>query len=144
MKPDALSQVINGAGMDIRQIFNHLSVWTAADKTLDAEQAQKEAKAAKKDIVLGPWEVCRKVFSKEEHKTMSIADKSRLFFYDYSLNPLFIQENYLQAVPDCPRYIHISFMEIFLARIKTSKLIVKYRSMCSDCLSPSDTKLLKY
>lgn len=101
--PDALSQVVTGAGMDIRQILNHLSVWTAAEKTLSADAAKKEANAAKKDTVLGPWEVCRKVFSKEDHKTMSLGDKSRLFFYDYSLAPLFVQENYLQAVPDCPK-----------------------------------------
>lgn len=103
IKPDALSQVITGAGMDIRQVFNHLSVWTATEKCLDFETAEKEANSAKKDVVLGNWEVCRKVFSKEEHKTMSFSDKSRLFFYDYSLNPLFVHENYLQVVPDCPK-----------------------------------------
>lgn len=99
---DALAQVITGAGNDIRQVLNHLSMWTADEKNLSADKAEKEANAAKKDTVMGPWEVCRKVFSKEDHKTMSVADKSRLFFFDYSLAPLFVQENYLQVVPHCP------------------------------------------
>lgn len=51
----------------------------------------------------GPWDVIRKVFSEEEHKKMSIHDKSDLFFYDYSLGPLFVQQNYLKVVPHCPK-----------------------------------------
>lgn len=41
----------------------------------------------------------RKVFSAEEHKSMNITDKCDLFFYDYNISPLFVQENYLAAVP---------------------------------------------
>lgn len=47
----------------------------------------------------GPWEVIRKVFSPDDHKTMSLNDKSDLFFYDYSIAPLFVQENYLHVKP---------------------------------------------
>jgi replication factor C subunit 1 len=43
--------------------------------------------------------VCKKVFSKEDHKTMSFYDKSDLYFYDYNMAGLFVQENYLQAKP---------------------------------------------
>lgn len=101
--PDALTQIINGTGMDVRQTLNNLSMWTASKQTLTAEEAEKKANNAKKDVVLGPWEVVRKVFSAEEHKTMSLADKSRLFFYDYSIGPLFVQENYLKVVPHAPK-----------------------------------------
>jgi len=41
----------------------------------------------------------RKVFSAEEHKIMNINDKCDLFFYDYNISPLFVQENYLSVVP---------------------------------------------
>jgi replication factor C subunit 1 len=51
----------------------------------------------------GPWEVIRKVFSAEEHKKMSMNDKSDLFFYDYSMAPLFVQENYLSVKPNVPK-----------------------------------------
>lgn len=103
MKPDALTEIINGTGMDIRQTLNHLSMWTVNNKSLSVEEAHKEATSAQKDTILGPWEVVRKVFSEEEHKTMSLGDKFRLFFYDYSIGPLFVQENYLQVQPHCPK-----------------------------------------
>lgn len=41
----------------------------------------------------------RKVFSAKEQEGMSLMDKSDLFFQDYSLGPLFTQENYLLQVP---------------------------------------------
>lgn len=41
----------------------------------------------------------RKVFSAEEQRKMSIQDRSDLFFHDYSLGPLFVQENYLKVSP---------------------------------------------
>lgn len=103
INPEALSRIINGTGMDIRQTLTHLSMWTINNKSLSVEEAQKEASSAKKDTILGPWEVIRKVFSEEDHKTMTVADRFRLFFYDYSIGPLFVQENYLQVEPHCPK-----------------------------------------
>ncbi|KAG5878665.1 hypothetical protein JTB14_015598 [Gonioctena quinquepunctata] len=101
--PNALSEIIIGTGCDIRQTLNHLAMWTADDKNLSLEMVQKETKSSKKDTVLGPWEVIRMVFSESEQKTMTVADKSRLFFYDYSLGPLFVQENFLNVTPNCPK-----------------------------------------
>uniref|UniRef100_A0A8B9VRD3 Replication factor C subunit 1 n=1 Tax=Anas zonorhyncha TaxID=75864 RepID=A0A8B9VRD3_9AVES len=55
---------------------------------------------AKKDIKLGPFDVVRKVFAAgEEASRMSLIDKSDLFFHDYSLAPLFVQENYVHVKP---------------------------------------------
>ncbi|RXG69240.1 Replication factor C subunit 1 [Armadillidium vulgare] len=53
--------------------------------------------------IRGPWDVCMKVFSESAHKGMSIHDKVSLFFHDYSIGPLFIQENYLKVSPHCAR-----------------------------------------
>ena len=39
------------------------------------------------------------VFSAEDHRSMSIFDKSDLYFYDYNLAGLFVQENYLAVTP---------------------------------------------
>ena len=67
---------------------------TASDIKSETERSQKTS------IKMGPWDVCRKVFSASDHQTMSLMDKSDLFFHDYSLAPLFVQENYLNAVPN--------------------------------------------
>lgn len=45
----------------------------------------------------------RKVFSAEEHKTMTFNDKSDLFFHDYNITPLLVQENYLKVKPKCDK-----------------------------------------
>jgi replication factor C subunit 1 len=39
------------------------------------------------------------VFSAQDQKSMSLNDKSDLFFHDYSIGPLFVQENYLAVHP---------------------------------------------
>lgn len=103
ISPNSLAEIINGSGCDVRQTLNHLAMWSAADKNIFAETATKESKAAKKDTVMGPWEVVRSVFTESEQKNMTLADKSRLFFFDYSLGPLFVQENYLNVTPNCPK-----------------------------------------
>lgn len=102
IKPDALSELINGCGQDVRQVLHHLSMVKASgnQEKMDATQAKKEADTSKKtSIKIGPWDVCKSVFSAEEHKTMSVYDKSDLYFHDYNLAGLFVQENYLASKP---------------------------------------------
>ncbi|KAJ8733747.1 hypothetical protein PYW07_014298 [Mythimna separata] len=102
--PDVLSQLITSANQDVRQTLNLLSMWAIDPSLTDADRLRKDAQTIKKDVKLGPWDAIRKVFSAEDHRTMSINDKSDLFFYDYSLAPLFVQENYLQVAPHCPKH----------------------------------------
>lgn len=99
ISPQALDEVIAGANCDIRQILHNLSMWSSTEKVLNADQVKTDANAARKNIKLGPWDAVRKIFSHEDHKSMSIMDKSDLFFHDYSLLPLFVQENYLIVSP---------------------------------------------
>lgn len=104
IQPDVLAQLITSANQDIRQTINLLSMWAIDPALNDTEKLRKDAQISKKDIKLGPWEAIRKAFSAEDHKKMSINDKSDLFFYDYSIAPLFVQENYLQVAPHCPKH----------------------------------------
>ena len=70
------------------------------ESKMEASQAKKEAETAKKTSVkIGPWDVCKSVFSAEEHKSMSFYEKSDLYFHDYNLAGLFVQENYLASKP---------------------------------------------
>ena len=51
-------------------------------------------------LVQGPFDVCRKVFvGGEETRGMTLNDKSDLFFHDYNIAPLFVQENYVHVIP---------------------------------------------
>nr|XP_023685377.1 replication factor C subunit 1 isoform X3 [Paramormyrops kingsleyae] len=96
----ALNELILASNQDIRQILHNLSMWSAKDKVMTYDQVKADAKNARKDMKLGPFDVCRKVFSAgNETAQMSLMDKSDLFFHDYSLAPLFVQENYLHVRP---------------------------------------------
>ncbi|XP_009947234.1 PREDICTED: replication factor C subunit 1, partial [Leptosomus discolor] len=96
----AMQEIILAANQDIRQVLHNLNMWCAKDKSLTYDEAKTDASRAKKDIRLGPFDVVRKVFATgEEASRMSLIDKSDLFFHDYSLAPLFVQENYVHVKP---------------------------------------------
>ncbi|NWH75155.1 RFC1 factor, partial [Piaya cayana] len=98
--PPAMQEIILAANQDIRQVLHNLNMWCAKDKSLTYDEAKTDASRAKKDIKLGPFDVVRKVFATgEEASHMSLIDKSDLFFHDYSLAPLFVQENYVHVKP---------------------------------------------
>ncbi|XP_022300540.1 replication factor C subunit 1-like [Crassostrea virginica] len=98
--PPAMNEIILAANQDIRQVLHNLSMWTAGDKNLTYDQAKKDSGNAKKDFKLGPFDVCRKVFvGGEETAGMTINDKSDLYFHDYNIAPLFVQENYIHVIP---------------------------------------------
>lgn len=100
LAPSAVDEIISATNNDIRQTINHLTL-LSANNSITLSQAKQDT--AKKDMKLGPWDVVRKVFSAEEHKTMSFADKADLFFNDYSMGPLFVQQNYLIVAPKVPK-----------------------------------------
>ncbi|KAK7804592.1 hypothetical protein U0070_015432 [Myodes glareolus] len=82
------------------KVLHNMSMWCAQSKALTYDQAKTDSQRAKKDIKLGPFDVARKVFAAgEETAHMSLMDKSDLFFHDYSIAPLFVQENYLHVKP---------------------------------------------
>ncbi|KAM3623637.1 uncharacterized protein V6R79_013588 [Siganus canaliculatus] len=98
--PPALNEIILASNQDVRQVIHNLSMWSAKDKTMTYDQCKSDAARARKDMKMGPFDVCRKVFAAgEEAAHMSLIDKSDLFFHDYSLAPLFVQENYVNVRP---------------------------------------------
>ncbi|KAM7009719.1 replication factor C subunit 1 [Tautogolabrus adspersus] len=98
--PPALNEIIMASNQDVRQVIHNLSMWSARDKVMTYDQCKSDAARARKDMKIGPFDVCRKVFAAgEETSHMSLIDKSDLFFHDYSLAPLFVQENYLHVRP---------------------------------------------
>ncbi|XP_053382559.1 replication factor C subunit 1-like [Mercenaria mercenaria] len=102
--PPAVNEIIIAANQDMRQVIHNLSLWTAADKAVTYDQVKSDAQHAKKDMKLGPFDVCRKVFvGGEETNRMTLNDKSDLFFHDYNIAPLFVQENYVHVIPYAAR-----------------------------------------
>uniref|UniRef100_A0A8D8WJC6 Activator 1 large subunit n=1 Tax=Cacopsylla melanoneura TaxID=428564 RepID=A0A8D8WJC6_9HEMI len=92
VSPQVMTDIITNSNQDIRATLNQLSMLSAQSQS---NTVQSEAK----NVKLGPWDVLRKVFSHEEQKTMTVFDKSDLFFHDYQVAPLFVHENYLSVTP---------------------------------------------
>lgn len=102
----ALEEMIAATNNDIRQSLNYLTLMSANKSIVPAADTSAEKRketTAKKDMKLGPYEVVRKVFTADEHKRMTMQDKSDLFFNDYSMGPLFVQQNYLSVTPNCAK-----------------------------------------
>ncbi|CAF3425832.1 unnamed protein product [Rotaria sp. Silwood1] len=95
IKQDILDEIIKSCNHDIRQTIHTLNLWSIQGTTNTNKVA---AKMIEKTINTNPFELCRISFS-DEFREKSLTDKSDIFFYDYQLMPLLIQENYLQCQP---------------------------------------------
>ena len=68
--------------------------------TASEDDITASAAAARKDNRLGPFDVIRKVFAPHnDGKAVSFSEIMDLFFQDYSIGPLFVQDNYLNVRP---------------------------------------------
>ncbi|KAA8594839.1 hypothetical protein FQN60_011974, partial [Etheostoma spectabile] len=73
--PPALNEMILASNQDVRQVIHNLSMWSAKNKVMTYDQCKSDAASARKDMKLGPFDVCRKVFaSGEETAHMSLID----------------------------------------------------------------------
>ncbi|VDM31061.1 unnamed protein product, partial [Hydatigera taeniaeformis] len=85
--------VINSVQMWCMNGDHHKTSATEADITANAA-------ASHKYLRLGPFDVIRKVFAPYiDGEPVSFAEAIDLFFQDYSVGPLFVQENYLSVRP---------------------------------------------
>ena len=100
-------------------------MWTATKKNLSFEEAKENAQNAKKESAMGPFEVVKNVFSPNSNPNSNpINEKLDLFFRDYSLGPLFVQENYPMIRPMGAKGNQLRHLELL--------------AMAADSLSTSD------
>lgn len=85
-----LDRLIESTNYDIRQVINHLEF--LGGKTAHVEATDR--KHSNKNFKLGPFDVTKVAFNAEEQKKMNLNDKIGLYFHDYNIAPLFVQENY--------------------------------------------------
>ncbi len=93
--PPTMEKIVQASHNDLRQVLNVLSVWRSKKQGAGANAAQK-------DIKLGPFDVIRKLYSEADGSGLSIGDKIDLYFQDYDIVPLMMEENYLNVVPHRP------------------------------------------
>ncbi|CAF0765450.1 unnamed protein product [Didymodactylos carnosus] len=96
IKSEILDQIILSCNQDIRQVIHSCNLWYTSQTPLKYQSSSYEH--IDKGVNTNIFELCRKSLSNES-RNLSIFEKSDLFFDDYRLVPLFIQENYLRVTP---------------------------------------------
>jgi len=125
----SIQKLAEGTNGDIRQILHLLQFWSNDESsgTNSRELSFSAVKArlggAMKDATLGPWDVTPRLFSQNGY---SIIDGLDLYFTDFSLIPLMVQENYLST----GNYLRRPVSEVHL------------RSMSEAALSIADGDLI--
>ena len=103
---NGLELLCESLGHDIRQILNVLEMKKRQGKDLKFYDMKNSISSIKKDdtVMLTNFDAASKLMNRGENKKMELRDKLDLFFIDYDLIPLLIQENYLGA---CSRDINL-------------------------------------
>eukprot|EP00746_Dinoflagellata_sp_MGD_P073209 gnl/MRDRNA2_/MRDRNA2_29725_c0_seq1.p1 gnl/MRDRNA2_/MRDRNA2_29725_c0~~gnl/MRDRNA2_/MRDRNA2_29725_c0_seq1.p1 ORF type:complete len:918 (-),score=219.65 gnl/MRDRNA2_/MRDRNA2_29725_c0_seq1:27-2780(-) len=104
VEPNAAEMLAESCGSDIRMVINQLQAMANSERCRQ-EQGVTYATAKEKmdgckdvQVMLTPFDACKKVLNSSEGSKMSLMDRCDMFFLDYSLVPLLVQENYLKAV----------------------------------------------
>nr|CAB3265534.1 replication factor C subunit 1-like [Phallusia mammillata] len=94
----AVQAIIKGCNQDVRQVLHNMNMIKSNNNSLNYDDAKAHADKSQKDVNLGIFDIARKLLSSES-ASLSLIDKSNLFFMDYSMIPKFIQENYPHVNP---------------------------------------------
>ncbi|KAI8352966.1 replication factor RFC1 C terminal domain-containing protein [Mortierella sp. GBAus27b] len=100
---NVLDKVVSGAQSDIRQVLNILSAWSLTRTTMDYDEGTALSKASEKYVALNPFQIAEQLLVETNYRGLSLPDKFDLYFNDYQLSPLMIQENYIRMNPTTAR-----------------------------------------
>ncbi|KAF8567425.1 hypothetical protein P879_10326 [Paragonimus westermani] len=97
-----LADIIQASNQDIRQVINSVQMWCSSPTDLILPASSSTGTL--KDLRLSAFDVVRKVFTPDISGGMNggvatVNDSLDLFFQDYNLMPLFVQENYVNVKP---------------------------------------------
>ncbi|KAJ3247399.1 hypothetical protein HDU78_004373 [Chytriomyces hyalinus] len=99
IKINAMEAMVQSTHADIRQILNMLSTYALQSSELSFDQSRALSKSSEKNMTMSPWDVTGTLFNRVSFRETSFADKLELYFSDFSLIPLMIQENYIKMDP---------------------------------------------
>ncbi|KAJ1953514.1 DNA replication factor C complex subunit Rfc1, partial [Linderina pennispora] len=103
VEDNALQQLVASTQNDIRQIINLLSSYALKSSSMSYLDGKAYAAMNKKEVAVGPFDIIGKYLNGGENMNMSFADKIDLYYNDFSITPLFVQENYIDNTPNAAR-----------------------------------------
>lgn len=126
----ALEQVITSSGNDIRQIITSLSCYRLGASSMNFDQSKHLMSVASKNVEISFFDATAKLLSARAFQPgQSLDEMLDLYFVDFSLMPLMIQENYLKCSPALMRN---------RPGEDQIKVELDYFNRASDCISDGD------
>lgn len=107
IEPNALEALAESCGSDMRMVLNQLQVlakspqYSSGVKYMDMKE-RLDSIAKDQQLMVTPFEACRKLLSTSEGMRMPFRERMDLFFIDHSLVGMLVQENYLKSVEKKP------------------------------------------
>jgi replication factor C subunit 1 len=106
--PNAMEALIEQTGNDIRQVLNALQMWRAeaagSDDVINVSynDMKKRMNTVQKDgkLRLNPFDCAAGILNPGKR---TLNERMDMFFVDYDLMPLLIQQNYISSVKNCNR-----------------------------------------
>ncbi|KAJ2025779.1 DNA replication factor C complex subunit Rfc1 [Coemansia sp. S610] len=99
LEPNAISQLVQSTHNDIRQVINLLSSYMLNRSSMSYMDSKEYSSFNKKEVSVGPFDVIGKYLNKTENQRLTFSDKLDLYYSDFSIVPLFVQENYIDNRP---------------------------------------------
>ncbi|KAJ2777816.1 DNA replication factor C complex subunit Rfc1 [Coemansia interrupta] len=99
IEPNAIGQLVKSTHNDIRQVINLMSSYSLNKGSMNYLESKAFSTLNRKEVAIGPFDVIGKYMNGMENASMSFADKLDLYYNDFSITPLFVQENYIDNKP---------------------------------------------
>ncbi|KAJ2452976.1 DNA replication factor C complex subunit Rfc1 [Coemansia sp. RSA 2336] len=97
---NAIGQMVQSTHNDIRQIINLMSSYALSKPTMTYLESKAFSKVNKKEVSVSPFDAAQKLLNCSENMGMSFSEKLDLYYTDFSIMPLFMQENYIDMMPN--------------------------------------------
>eukprot|EP00927_Polykrikos_kofoidii_P029760 TRINITY_DN25672_c0_g1_i1.p1 TRINITY_DN25672_c0_g1~~TRINITY_DN25672_c0_g1_i1.p1 ORF type:complete len:935 (-),score=184.64 TRINITY_DN25672_c0_g1_i1:525-3281(-) len=104
VEANALEELAESCGSDMRQVLNQLQMLAKSPRWIDSGVKYTDMKQRLHEFskdqqgMMSPFDACKKLLNSSEGKRLSFRDRLDLFFVDHSLVGLLTQENYLKSV----------------------------------------------
>ncbi len=131
VEENAIENLCESVGNDIRQCLNFLQFWSRKFSELKFFDLKNHHGKFNKDtaVMINPFDGVKKLLTKDSFFKMNFREKLNLFFLDYDLVPLLVQENYLGCFKDrnlqtlekmCKSSDHVSYSDILDKKIRSN------------------------
>ncbi|KAI8915005.1 replication factor RFC1 C terminal domain-containing protein [Powellomyces hirtus] len=105
LKPNVVAELVSSTSADIRQILNLLSTYRLSGTVMTFDQSKALAKTSEKNTAVSPFDATAKLFSPGS-LNMSLNERIEMYFHDYGLMPLMVQESYVKSKPAIATHLH--------------------------------------